>query len=148
MEENFDYEYRLKDVFFPCIYFLLKNEKVVYIGQTEYGLKRILCHVTDKHFDTIKILKCDKEHLNEIETELIAKYQPNYNKSLTNAISVTRIKQLLIKIGYRVRKNVIKRWVLEHAKKHYVFCEEIYIPEKEKEETLRGIIKSQNLDKQ
>jgi hypothetical protein len=139
MEEKFDYEYKLQDVYFPCIYFLLKNEKVVYVGQTEYGLKRILCHPSDKDFDTIRTIKCKSEKLDEMEMKYIAKYQPLYNKQLPNACSSMRLKQILTHNGLRVRKDIIKRWIMNNVKEYYVFCGEIYVAEKDKISTLNGI---------
>lgn len=140
MEEKFDYEYKLQDVYYPCIYFLIKKDKVVYVGQTEFGLKRILSHITEKDFDTIKTIKCVKENLNQMEIAYIVKYQPTYNKYLSNATSITRIKQLLIEKGFRIRKNTIKRWVIDNVETHYVFCGEIYVSNLDKEFTLNGLI--------
>lgn len=140
MEEKFDYEYKLQDVYYPCIYFLIKKDKVVYVGQTEFGLKRILSHITEKDFDTIKTIKCVKENLNQMEIAYIVKYQPTYNKYLSNATSITRIKQLLIEKWFRIRKNTIKRWVIDNVETHYVFCGEIYVSNLDKEFTLNGLI--------
>ena len=140
MEEKFDYDYKLQDVYYPCIYFLIKKDKVVYVGQTEFGLKRILSHIPEKDFDTIKTIKCVKENLNQMEIAYIVKYQPIYNKYLSNATSITRIKQLLIEKGFRIRKNTIKRWVIDNVETHYVFCGEIYVSNLDKEFTLNGLI--------
>ena len=140
MEEVFDYVYKLQDVYYPCIYFLIKENKVVYVGQTEFGLKRILSHIPEKDFDTIKTIRCDKENLNEMEIAYIVKYQPIYNKCLSNATSVTRIKQLLLGKGCRIRKNVIKRWVIDNVKTHHIFCGEIYVSNIETDFTLEGLI--------
>ena len=61
------------------VYFLLKNSEVVYVGQTQHGLKRPLSHC-DKDYDEIKILYCSVEELDFIEDTYIQKYKPIYNK--------------------------------------------------------------------
>ena len=141
IKEKFDFEYEVQNVYYPCIYFLFKEGKIVYIGQTEYGLKRILAHIPEKDFDTIKIIKCKKKDLNEKEIIYISKYQPIYNKQLSNAISATRIKYLLIEKGYRIRKNIIRRWIMNNIKKYYLFCGEIYVSNRDKDYTLEGLTK-------
>ena len=61
------------------IYFLLKDNEVVYVGQTKSGLDRPFQH-KDKDFDMVKILPCDESELNEMEDFYILKYEPKYNK--------------------------------------------------------------------
>lgn len=75
-----------KEVF---VYFLLKNQEVVYVGQTSDGLNRIKTHYLQKtkDFDDYKTIKCCKRDLNELENYYILKYQPKYNKQL-NGINV------------------------------------------------------------
>lgn len=70
-----------QDIF---IYFLLKEDVVVYVGQTKRGLVRPLVH-KDKEFDTIKIIYCDSKELDILEDRYITKYQPKYNKTLNHA---------------------------------------------------------------
>lgn len=60
------------------IYFLLKDDEVVYVGQTQRGLIRPLQH-TDKTFDKIKIIYCDPRFLDLTEDMYIEKYKPIYN---------------------------------------------------------------------
>ena len=68
------------------VYFLLKNNEVVYIGQTKNGITRPLSH-KNKDFDTIKIKYCDEKELDITEDEYIKKYKPIYNKQLNYAIN-------------------------------------------------------------
>lgn len=78
LEGNFE-----KETF---VYFLLKNKKIVYVGQTTNGLNRIKQHLLDcnKDFDDFKILKCDESELEELESNYIIKYNPIYNKHLNS----------------------------------------------------------------
>lgn len=62
------------------IYFLLKNDIVMYVGQTRQGLVRPLSH-RGKEFDTIKIIYCDDDELDILEDKYIMKYKPKYNKT-------------------------------------------------------------------
>lgn len=61
------------------VYFLIKNEEVVYVGQTQVGLSRPLHH-KDKDYDKIVIYYCDCDKLDETEDYFITKYDPKYNK--------------------------------------------------------------------
>ena len=62
------------------IYFLVDNEIVVYVGQSEDIYCRIKQH-TDKQFDTAYFLRYSKELLDEKETEFIVGFNPKYNKT-------------------------------------------------------------------
>ena len=82
----------------PFIYFLIKKNEVVYVGQTKVGLQRPLSH-TDKDFDYIMIQYCDKSDLNEIESKYIVKYNPIYNKTYNKEMwySMGRSKNIIRK---------------------------------------------------
>lgn len=68
------------------IYFLLKQNEVVYVGQTKKGLIRPLTH-KDKEYDTIKILYCDIKDLDILEDRYIKKYSPYYNKAVNYSVN-------------------------------------------------------------
>lgn len=122
IDEIFDYEYKVSDVLMPCIYFLFDNGNVVYVGKTEYGLKRILCHISDKKFDNVKIKVFNKELLDEKETYYIAKYNPKYNKVIPHAYSSKNIKHVLLtKYGVRTRKRDIELWICDNVEECYFF---------------------------
>lgn len=67
------------------VYFLIKENEVVYVGQTKQGLIRPLSH-KDKDFDEIKIIYCKSENLDMCEDKYIQKYKPIYNKQNNYAI--------------------------------------------------------------
>lgn len=83
------------------VYFLLKNNEVVYVGQTTVGISRPMAHY-DKEFDHIKLKYCEIEELNELENKYIVKYNPKYNKTYNYAMwySFDRIKAY-------IRKNTL-----------------------------------------
>lgn len=62
-----------------CIYFLINNKIVVYVGKTQNGKRRITQHKNDKRFDEIYIIKCDYDELMELEDYYMMKYKPKYN---------------------------------------------------------------------
>lgn len=70
------------------IYFLLKENVVVYVGKTAHGITRPLSH-KNKEYDTIKIIYCSKEELDFFEDKYITKYEPKYNKTLNEATNYT-----------------------------------------------------------
>lgn len=67
------------------IYFLLDKAEVVYVGQTTNGVGRPFQHAKDKKFDSVKIIPCPKEKLDEMESVYITKYNPKYNRILNRA---------------------------------------------------------------
>lgn len=63
------------------VYFLLKNSIVVYVGKSINAIARIHTHKKDKEFTHFAIIECDEDKMRFIESDMIAKYQPLYNKS-------------------------------------------------------------------
>ena len=64
----------------PCIYFLKRAGKIVYIGQTKNVTARIPMHRASKKFDEVEKIPCSFANLNRLERKLIKKHQPEYNK--------------------------------------------------------------------
>ncbi len=66
------------------IYFLVSdktNMGVVYVGQTQTGVRgRLRDHRKDKKFDTVFVMECPVDKLDETESDLISRLQPFYNK--------------------------------------------------------------------
>lgn len=77
------------------IYYLLKNEEVVYVGQTTQGLSRPFSHIHDKDFDEVKIIGCKNDDLNSKEAKAITKYKPKYNKIMIDSYSIYPFKKML-----------------------------------------------------
>lgn len=124
---DFDRVFKLSEVYYPCVYFLIRNGEIVYVGQTNKGLERAISHVKDKSFDSIGIIKCKEEELNEKETFYIAKYRPLYNKCLTNALSAKNIKVRLKELGLDVNKRDIDWWIKTNVPNYYVYNGGYYI---------------------
>jgi len=62
------------------IYFLIKDNSVVYVGQSKNMVERIHAHARDKDFDSYYFLEVDSNELNNFEAMYITLYQPEYNK--------------------------------------------------------------------
>ena len=77
-EEDFISIEEYKKVF---IYFLIKNDEVVYVGKTTQGIFRPLSH-RNKDYDKINIIYCDVDKSDKLESYYILKYKPKYNKEL------------------------------------------------------------------
>jgi hypothetical protein len=61
------------------VYFLIKDEQVVYVGQSINITQRIAEHTKTKDFDTFTYVQCKREDLNRIEALYITKLKPKYN---------------------------------------------------------------------
>jgi predicted GIY-YIG superfamily endonuclease len=75
-----------------CIYFLCREEKVVYVGQAENVHHRLIQHIKTKEFDSVYYLRVPYHKMNIIESSLIAYLKPEYNVTGKK----TRIKENLI----------------------------------------------------
>ena len=63
------------------IYFLFKDDELVYIGQSTCVYQRIETHRGDKDFDRACYFPCPEGELTDIETVLIQGFAPRYNKT-------------------------------------------------------------------
>jgi hypothetical protein len=65
----------------PGVYFLCKDQEIVYIGQGINVSLRVINHLNEavKEFDSAYFIPCYKEHLTNFESALIRKYKPKYN---------------------------------------------------------------------
>lgn len=67
-----------------CIYFLIKKDEIVYVGQTTKGISRVYAHLGDKDFDSYAILGCKEDELNDLEAYYIVEFNPCYNGTPPN----------------------------------------------------------------
>lgn len=78
----------------PCVYFLIKDGRVVYVGQSISVLARLGVHVGSKDFDRVLLLPCEKHLLDVVESLYIRTLTPELNKgkrSLTAPMSMARL---------------------------------------------------------
>lgn len=70
------------------VYFLVKGNEIVYIGQSINIASRITQH-RDKDFDSVSYVACHKDELDILESLYILAYQPALNGSNGNGITGT-----------------------------------------------------------
>jgi hypothetical protein len=63
----------------PCIYFLVHNQKVVYVGQTVSLMGRLKSHAQYKEFEDVYFLPVPRSKLDEVEVAFIRTMAPKYN---------------------------------------------------------------------
>ena len=86
------------------IYFLFKDDVVVYVGKSNYSVRqRLLTHKLDKKFDYAKYISISRTvDLNNAEYVYINLLNPFYNKTLKNNDYFD-----VVKNGYKVKKNIV-----------------------------------------
>jgi hypothetical protein len=63
-----------------CVYFLCKDNRIVYIGQSINLASRLGQHMLSKNFDRVFYMDVLREDLKRVEMELIKYYDPEYNR--------------------------------------------------------------------
>lgn len=97
------------------LYFLIKDEKVVYVGQTKNLSARMAGHL-NKDYDKYRFIQCPEHLLKHYENRWILRFSPILNKtkikagddSLTITISVAVTKQQKEMIVRTANKNKVK----------------------------------------
>ena len=86
------------------IYFLFKDDVVVYVGKSNYSVRqRLLTHKLDKKFDYAKYISISRTvDLNNAEYVYINLLNPFYNKTLKNNDYFD-----VVKNGYKTKKNIV-----------------------------------------
>lgn len=67
----------------PYLYFLIRNHKIVYIGQTHSIRLRLHTHNCYINYDSVRWIKCREKKLYDYEKRWIKKFQPEYNTMFT-----------------------------------------------------------------
>lgn len=63
----------------PGIYFLTKNDEIVYVGQSVNPIARIHSHQQEKDFEKAYLLPVPREKLDEVEAAFIRFFRPRLN---------------------------------------------------------------------
>jgi len=64
---------------FCGVYFLIKEQSIVYVGQSVNLFSRVATHATEKDFDSIAYILCDKSMLDKLESLYIHTLRPELN---------------------------------------------------------------------
>lgn len=125
-----------------CIYFLLKKNEVVYVGQSTQGLIRAINH-KEIDFDTLYYIKCKTDQLNMLEDEYIYKYLPKYNKKF-NGTLFKSLKKILS--DFIIENDVEKKTVVFNDVEYLDLRSAKLIPIDKTEKTKKQIKTYKNLD--
>ena len=103
------------------IYFLLKNNKVVYVGQSNNNvLGRISSHLKDKEFDEVYYKSFSVENvMDEYEKKFIMKYRPKFNKEV--------IHQGIKYDFFDLKTERTIQWTIEEASEHIGCSKDVVI---------------------
>jgi len=63
------------------VYFLIKGNRVVYVGQSMNVHSRIPSHTITKDFDSVTVISCDKDQLDVLESLYIYMLDPPLNSN-------------------------------------------------------------------
>ena len=113
------------------IYFLIKNNVVVYVGQTKkQGIKRPLSH-NDKDYDKIKIIYYETDKIDYMEDYFIKKYKPKYNKviSYSQNYSLLRARNTLRKLinNNNITIITVKKYIKKYNIETFEIGEKMFI---------------------
>lgn len=86
----------IEDYLKSIIYFLIKDDKIVYVGQSSTGYKRIFDH-NKKDYDSFFVLEINQEHLNAVESLYIDYFKPCLNTQKGNTYSYKDLLEYKIK---------------------------------------------------
>jgi hypothetical protein len=65
------------------VYFLIKNDEIVYVGQSIRIFSRLYFHLKDKDYDSFTFIEFEPHMLIYEETRYILKFLPKYNHGIT-----------------------------------------------------------------
>lgn len=113
------------------VYFLVKGNEIVYVGQSKHGSSRMYSH-RDKDFDRVYYIEVNPGILNEVETHYILKFAPKYNKVLNNGgeVSLNTLRNVIKSLGFsdpRFNIHAIKKALLQFGIKEKSICGLSYI---------------------
>ncbi len=69
----------------PCVYFLVADGRILYVGSTQNLIQRLAQHQKDKNFTHVHVLPTDVEILRHIEAEYIYELRPQLNVKISKA---------------------------------------------------------------
>jgi hypothetical protein len=63
------------------VYFLVRDERVVYVGKSLNVYQRVASHRPSKLFDKVSFIRCHEAHLLRLEAMYISKFNPEFNQA-------------------------------------------------------------------
>jgi hypothetical protein len=77
-------DFYINELLRDCVYILYRDDKPVYVGQSQNVYQRMNQHKKDKQFNRIRILYCRRNRKTYWEKILIQRYNPLYNHTHTS----------------------------------------------------------------
>lgn len=140
---DFDNTYDVSDIITPCIYFLISDTEVVYVGQTCFGLERVFVHRKDKIFDKIRIKYVNVEELNERERYYIQKYSPKYNNSLPETTSIKVLRTILKNNGRNITTRKLNQFLVDNWDDDVLlFKGELFVKKEKTNQIINSLLKN------
>jgi len=107
------------------IYFLIKDDIIVYVGQTRNSESRIYSHFNDasKDFDSYSFIPYNEDELNDMEAYYVATLNTKYNMTMPqNNIfkSVPQLKTIFGKGALDIRKAIKKARAKIYFDSYYI----------------------------
>lgn len=100
---------QLAEIDIGFIYFLIKNNKVVYVGKSRENFgSRLSAHKEWFDFDSHAVLPIMRENIDEIEILYIEKYEPKYNKANNPKYSMNAANEKHKKLSKEEREQATK----------------------------------------
>lgn len=110
------------------IYFLIKKDQIIYIGQSVNVKHRLYAHKQDKDFDYYYVHECLPEELDTLEAQYIVKYDPPENGPILpkNELykTMTQIKELFGFTAWDIKK-LLKNSNIKPIYKNYYLVKDI-----------------------
>lgn len=99
------------------IYFLMRDDECVYIGQSVNVLKRLAQHIDEgeKHFDDIVVWPVPRDRLRDVERVLIRTLAPQYNVKDNHGDYGAAFVQLAKDLGDEQGADLIRRKPLQEV---------------------------------
>jgi len=117
------------------IYFLIKDQKVVYIGKSTNIDGRILQHSASKDFDAFSWVPYMEDQLCEMEPEYIMHYKPLLNQRIPKSRFMSKAS---IKKEFNVHMGKAKRVLKLNGASEYSFNGMVYYDRNEVSEILEA----------
>lgn len=109
------------------IYFLMRGDQVVYIGQSINVVSRVCTHMREgkKNFDHFRYMPCDFNDLDKIEASFISMFDPEYNSTMPPGFGFYSVHQWsnFYDVPVRLLRAFIEKSGLLPQKKWYPECE-------------------------
>ena len=85
------------------IYFLVKDDEIIYIGQSINIPARLAQHV-NKHFDRVFVLECSQSELNTVERIYLNHFRPRLN-----GFRIRKAKQKGVWVNTPMDKDLVRK---------------------------------------